>query len=194
MYRVLRYLQDVEKREEGGTPAIVESVRAGMVFQLKDSIGTSLIKEKDETLCRWIKFARAAIFFNKDCCKIFCLCFARMAFERWSSVKELEILGSHELQRLPIFSFLIKHQETSLYLHYNFVTTLLNDLFGIQTRGGCACAGPYAQVSFKLPVKRILLCKLRSISVIMFRHWRNSWGSIQCWHESMRSSCWRTIV
>ena len=107
--------------------------------------------------------------------EVFCLIFfARMAFERWSSVKELEILGSHELQRLPIFSFLIKHQETDLYLHYNFVTTLLNDLFGIQTRGGCACAGPYAQVSFKLPVKRILLCKLRSISVIMFRHWRNS--------------------
>ena len=77
-----------------------------------------------------------------------------MAFERWSSVKELEILGSHELQRLPIFSFLIKHQETNLYLHYNFVTTLLNHLFGIQSRGGCACAEPYAQVILVLAVSK----------------------------------------
>ena len=30
------YLKDIEEREEGGTPAIVESVRAGMVFQLKE--------------------------------------------------------------------------------------------------------------------------------------------------------------
>lgn len=29
------YLKDIEEREEGGTPAIVESIRAGMVFQLK---------------------------------------------------------------------------------------------------------------------------------------------------------------
>jgi selenocysteine lyase/cysteine desulfurase len=47
-------------------------------------------------------------------------------------------------KRLPIFSFLIKHGPTR-YLHYNFVCALLNDLFGIQARGGCMCAGPYAQ-------------------------------------------------
>jgi hypothetical protein len=28
-------------------------------------------------------------------------------------------------------------------LHHNFVVALLNDLFGIQARGGCSCAGPY---------------------------------------------------
>jgi selenocysteine lyase/cysteine desulfurase len=47
-------------------------------------------------------------------------------------------------KRLPIFSFLIK-RGTTRYLHYNFVCALLNDLFGIQARGGCMCAGPYAQ-------------------------------------------------
>ena len=31
-----RYLKEVEMREEGGTPAIVESIRAGLVFQLKE--------------------------------------------------------------------------------------------------------------------------------------------------------------
>ncbi len=46
--------------------------------------------------------------------------------------------------RLPILSFMIKHG-SSFFLHYNFVGALLNDLFGIQSRGGCACAGPYAQ-------------------------------------------------
>ena len=47
-----RYLQEVEQREEGGTPAIVESVRAGMVFQLKDAVGVTSIQERDEQLCR----------------------------------------------------------------------------------------------------------------------------------------------
>ena len=56
------------------------------------------------------------------------------------------LLGSPSVKRLPIFSFLIRHPRSGLFLHYNFVSMLLNDLFGIQSRGGCACAGPYAQV------------------------------------------------
>ena len=55
----------------------------------------------------------------------------------------LILLGNLKIERLPIFSFLIINPETGLYLHYNFVTKLLNDLFGIQSRSGCACAGPY---------------------------------------------------
>jgi selenocysteine lyase/cysteine desulfurase len=60
-------------------------------------------------------------------------------------IKNLHLLGSLNTLRLPIFSFLIKNEETGLFLHHNFVTSLLNDLFGIQTRSGCQCAGPYAQ-------------------------------------------------
>ena len=48
------------------------------------------------------------------------------------------------IERLSIFSFMIKHPKSGLFLHANFVGVLLNDLFGIQTRSGCACAGPYA--------------------------------------------------
>jgi selenocysteine lyase/cysteine desulfurase len=55
------------------------------------------------------------------------------------------LLGDCHAKRLPIFSFLIRHPETGRFLHYNYVCSLLNDLFGIQTRGGCMCAGPYAQ-------------------------------------------------
>ena len=50
-----------------------------------------------------------------------------------------------DLERFPIFSFLIRHEQSNLFLHPNFVTALLNDLFGIQTRPGCACAGPNVQ-------------------------------------------------
>jgi selenocysteine lyase/cysteine desulfurase len=61
-------------------------------------------------------------------------------------VSNIVILGNLDVARLPIFSFLIRNDRSGgLYLHPNFVTSLLNDLFGIQTRSGCACAGPYAQ-------------------------------------------------
>ena len=69
-----------------------------------------------------------------------------MAQTTWKDTPELVLLGFTDVERLPIFSFLIKHKQSGLLLHYNFIVTLLNDLFGIQSRGGCACAGPYAQV------------------------------------------------
>ncbi|XP_074654925.1 uncharacterized protein LOC141908683 [Tubulanus polymorphus] len=115
-----RYLQEVEMREEGGTPAIVESIRAGLVFQLKDAVTVDLIASRDQKLCT-------------------------KAFDYWKDVDNLVLLGSRTLRRLPIFSFVVRHPETGLFLHHNFVAAVLNDLFGIQSRGGCACAGPYAQ-------------------------------------------------
>lgn len=48
-----RFLQEPEFREEGGTPAIVESVRAGLVFQLKNAVSPQTIMEKEEQLRRW---------------------------------------------------------------------------------------------------------------------------------------------
>ncbi|EDO35942.1 predicted protein, partial [Nematostella vectensis] len=113
------YLKDIEAREEGGTPAIVESIRAGMVFQLKQSVGPSLIEQREDELCR-------------------------KAFEVWRKNSCLEILGSDKARRLPIFSFIVYHKDSGKLLHHNFVSVLLNDLYGIQARGGCACAGPYA--------------------------------------------------
>ncbi|XP_071789190.1 uncharacterized protein [Asterias amurensis] len=113
------YLRDIEAREEGGTPAIVESIRAGLTFQIKQAVGPHFIEEREQKL-------------------------ARLAFERWELNDNLVVLGNKEASRLPIFSFLIRHPETGKLLHHNFVSVLLNDLFGIQARGGCACAGPYA--------------------------------------------------
>lgn len=73
----------------------------------------------------------------------------RYAEEQWSKVQNLLLLGGgtgSENKKLPIFSFLIKHEKSNRFLHHNYVSVLLNDLFGIQSRSGCACAGPYAQV------------------------------------------------
>ncbi|XP_076344944.1 uncharacterized protein LOC143244342 isoform X2 [Tachypleus tridentatus] len=115
-----RYLQEVEMREEGGTPSIVGTIRAGLAFQLKDSVTTEVIMQRENEICR-------------------------KALGVWNSVPELIILGSLTAFRLPIFSFVVQHIASGLFLHHNFVSALLNDLFGIQVRGGCACAGPYAE-------------------------------------------------
>jgi selenocysteine lyase/cysteine desulfurase len=111
-----RYLDDVEHREEGGTPAIVESIRAGLVFQLKAAVGVEAIRERESS-------------------------FIERAIERWRANPAIEILGNPDLERLSIVSFVVRHGER--YLHHNLVVALLNDLFGIQARGGCSCAGPY---------------------------------------------------
>lgn len=76
------------------------------------------------------------------------LFFNRRAMSAWNNSENLVLLENTAVARLPIFSFLIRHPISGLFLHHNFVCALLNDLFGIQARGGCACAGPYAQVLF----------------------------------------------
>ncbi|CAH8534924.1 unnamed protein product [Dicrocoelium dendriticum] len=128
------YLKDVEEREEGGTPAIVESIRAGLVMQLKVAVSCDAILEREESLVKRI-------------------------WNRLAGCPNIIVLGGKEAPRLPIISVVVRHpfpalhnNRTSLFadwrgclfLHHNFVCALLNDLFGVQARGGCACAGPYA--------------------------------------------------
>ena len=74
----------------------------------------------------------------------------RRALALWENSSNLIILGNTAVSRLPIFSFVMRHPVSGLMLHHNYVCALLNDLFGIQARGGCACAGPYAQVPRKI--------------------------------------------
>ncbi|HAX81128.1 MAG TPA: aminotransferase, partial [Actinobacteria bacterium] len=111
-----RYIDDIERREEGGTPNIVGSIRCGLVFALKEAVGTEVIREKEES-------------------------FIRRAIASWSANPNITILGNPGADRLSIVSFVINHGGKRL--HHNFVVALLNDLFGIQSRGGCSCAGPY---------------------------------------------------
>jgi selenocysteine lyase/cysteine desulfurase len=111
-----QYITDPVHREEGGTPAIIESIRAGLVFQLKDAVGHELIREREGS-------------------------FIQRAIQSWSANDDIRILGNRQAWRLSIVSFIVKHGQGAL--HHNFVVSLLNDLFGIQARGGCSCAGPY---------------------------------------------------
>ncbi len=111
-----RYITDPAHREEGGTPAIIESIRAGLVFQLKEAVGTDLIRVREES-------------------------FIRRAIEAWDGHPNIRVLGNKTAWRLSLVSFMVRHG--ARYLHHNFVVALLNDLFGIQARGGCSCAGPY---------------------------------------------------
>ena len=116
------YLTSIEHREEGGTPDIVGSIRAGLVFQLKRAVGLDEIKRREER-------------------------FVRQAIRAWDAHPNLMILGSRDAERLSIVSFVVRDAGAAAapgrYLHHNFVVSVLNDLFGIQSRGGCSCAGPY---------------------------------------------------
>ena len=53
------------------------------------------------------------------------------------AIPTLHLLANQVDDRLGILSFYVEG------VHYNLVTTLLNDCFGIQVRGGCSCAGTY---------------------------------------------------
>lgn len=68
--------------------------------------------------------------------------FVRRALTAWAAHPAIEVLGSHDPERLSIVSFAI-HTPSGRYLHHNAGVAMLNDLFGIQSRGGCSCAGPY---------------------------------------------------
>ncbi|HQY64091.1 MAG: aminotransferase class V-fold PLP-dependent enzyme [Myxococcales bacterium] len=110
------YHADPVHREEGGTPAIVEAIRAGLVFQLKEAVGWEAIRHREET-------------------------FVARAIAHWRAHPNVRVLGNLSAWRLSIVSFMIRHKDG--YLHHNFVVALLNDLLGVQARGGCSCAGPY---------------------------------------------------
>eukprot|EP00467_Chlorarachnion_reptans_P011684 CAMPEP_0114510750 /NCGR_PEP_ID=MMETSP0109-20121206/13977_1 /TAXON_ID=29199 /ORGANISM="Chlorarachnion reptans, Strain CCCM449" /LENGTH=702 /DNA_ID=CAMNT_0001690125 /DNA_START=301 /DNA_END=2410 /DNA_ORIENTATION=+ len=127
------YVDNIEEREEGGTPEILGSIRAGLVFQLKDRIGAETIETIENNL-------------------------VDIVLPRLMRNKNIHLLGNLQVERLPIISFNIRapispSRNSRRFLHYNFVSALLNDLFGIQARGGCACAGPYGQKSLGFDAK-----------------------------------------
>ncbi len=110
------FTPDIEAREDAGTPAILQKMRAALAFWVKAQIGTENIERSERGMIR-------------------------AALERLGQHPNLEILGNTDVPRLAVLSFLVRSGDS--HLHPRFVVKLLNDLFGIQARGGCACAGPY---------------------------------------------------
>lgn len=111
------YLANKVEREEGGTPDILGSIRLGLAFELKQRVGPKHIMNLER---QHVHHVREVLGRNAN----------------------IILLGHEKEDQLPIFSFLIRFGDR--FLHHNFVCALLNDLFGIQARGGCQCAGPFS--------------------------------------------------
>jgi len=111
------YSHNVEAREEAGTPNVIGDLRAALCFIVKSVITQDFISKRNrENLAKGLT--------------------------AWMPHPNIEILGNTQCDRLPIFSFRLRDGKGG-FVHQQLVTRLLSDCFGIQTRGGCACAGPY---------------------------------------------------
>jgi len=112
------FISRIEEREKAGTPGVLQTLKAGLVFEIKDRVGVDVINTREREL-------------------------TERAMKCWGDDENIEILGNPDPgSRVGIISFNLK-DELGNYLHHKFVTALLNDLFGIQSRAGCSCAGPY---------------------------------------------------
>jgi len=107
-----KYIDDIEAREDGGTPGFLQAIRAALAIELKNKMGTGNIRRREQELLS-------------------------MAFSEMDKIPDLYMLADQNRERLGIISFYIKD------LHFNLLVKLLNDRFGVQVRGGCACAGTY---------------------------------------------------
>ncbi|MBU0507749.1 aminotransferase class V-fold PLP-dependent enzyme [bacterium] len=127
-----RYLPDIEQRETGGTPPIVQAIQAGLAFDLKAAIGAERIERIEQD-------------------------YLSRALREWTRHPKLLILGLTEAKRLGIISLIIRD------VHHNLAAALLNDLFGIQVRGGCMCAGPYGHLLLHIDEEHSeeIRCRLR---------------------------------
>ena len=111
------YSSSLEAREEAGTPNVVGDIRAALAFLVKEAIGDGFMADRNAELARRGKAGLQA-------------------------ATGVELLGSATAPRLPIFSFRVSDGHGG-HVHQQLVTRMLSDRFGIQARGGCACAGPY---------------------------------------------------
>lgn len=110
------YITALEHREEGGTPNILGDIRAALVLIVQDVIGADVIDARNRAL-------------------------AARAFAAWGNDPHIGLLAPQHRNRLPIFSFVPR---ADLGIDPAEFTRALSQLYGIQARGGCACAGPYA--------------------------------------------------
>jgi selenocysteine lyase/cysteine desulfurase len=106
------YVSDIEQREDGGTPPFLQGIKAAMCIKLKEKMGVENMRRREEEILQTI-------------------------FDRFRTIKNVEILEGNIKQRLGVVSFIVKNA------HYHLFVQMLNDRFGIQTRGGCSCAGTY---------------------------------------------------
>ena len=115
--RVHDYVERIEDREEGGTPNIIGDIRVGLVMLVKDVVTQTFMTRRNRDL-------------------------VQRALDRWRDTPEIILLAAERTNRLPIFSFVLRTGDGKPFDYQRF-TRALSDQYGIQARGGCACAGPY---------------------------------------------------
>lgn len=141
------FSNDIETREKAGTPPILQTIKASLAMELKENIGIKVIDE--------IETRQKKYFIGE-----------------MENIKNLEIIGSVPPEhRVPIVSFNIHHNEK--ILHPQFVTKLMSDLFGIQSRGGCSCAGPYGHIL--LDIGQEQSSKIRNLILKGFEGFKAGW-------------------
>ncbi|MEI6823487.1 MAG: aminotransferase class V-fold PLP-dependent enzyme [Bacteroidota bacterium] len=107
-----KYIDDIEIREDGGTPGFLQAIKTALCIELKNQMGVANIRKREKEL-------------------------VKIAFKELNKITDLHILADNIEHRLGIISFYFDD------IHFNMVVKLLNDRFGVQVRGGCACAGTY---------------------------------------------------
>jgi selenocysteine lyase/cysteine desulfurase len=107
-----KYIDNIEDREDGGTPGFLQVIKTALAIQLKDQMGIENILNREHEIVEDV-------------------------FESLGNIPNIKILAGQHHDRLGVVSFFIED------LHFNLGVKLLNDKFGIQTRGGCSCAGTY---------------------------------------------------
>jgi selenocysteine lyase/cysteine desulfurase len=112
------YSKCLVAREESGTPNLIGDIRAALAMLIKEALGQAWLTQRQDEL-------------------------RQRALAVWQKNPRLDILGRSDAPALPIFSFRVRNLTGDL-VHHQFFTRLLSDLYGVQARGGCACAGSYA--------------------------------------------------
>jgi len=107
-----KYIENIEYREDGGTPGFLQTIKTALAINLKDQMGVKNMLDREHELLQQV-------------------------FKNLDAVKNIKILAPKHKDRLGVVSFYI------IDLHFNLGVKILNDRFGIQTRGGCSCAGTY---------------------------------------------------
>lgn len=137
-----KYIDNIEDREDGGTPGFLQVIKTALAIQLKEKMGVQNILDREHELVEYI-------------------------FATLNQLPNLHILANQHQDRLGVISFYIDD------LHYNLGVKLLNDKFGIQTRGGCSCAGTYGHYLLHVDqeTSHNLVCQISSGDLIQKPGW-----------------------
>jgi len=114
-----RYVDEIEAREDGGTPGFLQAIRVALAILVKEAMGVDMIRAREEELLAII-------------------------IEEFKAEPSIMLLEGENMERLGILSLYAPGE------HHNLIVRLLNDRFGIQTRGGCSCAGTYGHILFDI--------------------------------------------